>query len=242
MLTRNLQSPHPLFWALLVSGGALTLSAFSPEEHAASAVGLLFLAATYALALGRHSPHAPDHYGLAFGGLMEDSALSARRMMKETARAFLIASALSALVLPPFYFGFVGWYTPVSEFSFARAFASSPGSGNSPSDLVLGHLIVVALSEEAFFRGYLQTALDDKWKGGLRVGGHRVGPSLFVTSAVFALGHLLTSPELSRLAVFFPSLLFGLLRIGTGGIGASVFFHTQCNLASAFLLRGFGLD
>lgn len=241
MVSRNLQSAHPLLWAVVVSGLAQTLSVLLPEEHAASAVGLLFLAATYFLTLSRNAPHPPSHYGLSFGGLMEDQALSLGRLARDTGQALVIATLVSALVLPPFYLGFVEWYEPTSDFSFERAFSLGSSGEGSVVDLMLGHLLVVALSEEAFFRGYLQTALDDRWQGGVSLRGKRIGLSLLVTSAVFALGHLLTIPDLGRLAVFFPSLLFGLLRIGTGGIGASIFFHAQCNLASAFLGRGFGL-
>jgi membrane protease YdiL (CAAX protease family) len=62
-----------------------------------------------------------------------------------------------------------------------------------------------------------------------------------MTSAIFAVGHLLTEPNPSRLAVFFPSLLFGWMRARTGGIGASVLFHAACNLFVSFLAHGFGL-
>ena len=44
--------------------------------------------------------------------------------------------------------------------------------------------------------------------------------AILVTSVIFALGHVATLPYAARLAVFFPSLLFGLLRARTGGIGA----------------------
>jgi membrane protease YdiL (CAAX protease family) len=48
-------------------------------------------------------------------------------------------------------------------------------------------------------------------------------------------------PVITRLAVFFPALLFGWLRARTGGIGASVVFHALCNLYVLSLMRGFGL-
>ena len=52
---------------------------------------------------------------------------------------------------------------------------------------------------------------------------------------------VLTEPHPARLAVFFPSLLFGWLRARTGGIGTSVIFHAMCNLFVAVLARGYGL-
>ncbi len=50
-----------------------------------------------------------------------------------------------------------------------------------------------------------------------------------------------TLPYAARLAVFFPSLLFGWLRSRTGGIGASTVFHALCNTWSELLGVGYGL-
>jgi membrane protease YdiL (CAAX protease family) len=103
----------------------------------------------------------------------------------------------------------------------------------------LGQLLVIALPEEAFYRGYLQTALEKELGGGVSIFGTKVGWGLVLTSAIFALGHLLTELNPARLAVFFPSLVFGFLRARTRGIGASVLFHAMCNLFSAYLLHGY---
>ena len=51
-----------------------------------------------------------------------------------------------------------------------------------------------------------------------------------LTSALFAIGHIVTIPHPARLAVFFPSLLFGWMRRATGGIAAPIAFHAACNL------------
>jgi membrane protease YdiL (CAAX protease family) len=55
-----------------------------------------------------------------------------------------------------------------------------------------------------------------------------------ITSAIFALLHFLVGFDPSRLAVFFPSLLFGWLYVRTGGILAPVLVHAACNLLVAF--------
>ncbi len=102
---------------------------------------------------------------------------------------------------------------------------------------------MIALPEEAFYRGYLQTALakalHEETQGAVSVLGMRIGWSIVLTSAIFALGHLLTELNPTRLAVFFPSLVFGLLRTRTRGIGSSVLFHALCNLFSAYLVRSY---
>ena len=73
----------------------------------------------------------------------------------------------------------------------------------------------------------------------LRILGATVGPSLLVTSLIFALGHFATIREPARLAVFFPSLLFGWLRYRTKGVGAGIAFHATCNVFSELLGKGF---
>src|SRR5262249_24351134 len=106
---------------------------------------------------------------------------------------------------------------------------------------ILGQFVIIALPEEAFYRGYLQSRLDDVWAPRWRVLGASIGPGLLVASAVFALGHIATLRQPPRVAVFFPSLLFGWLRARTGGVGASVAFHAMCNVFSDILGRGYGV-
>ena len=52
---------------------------------------------------------------------------------------------------------------------------------------------------------------------------------------------MLTIRHPSRLAVFFPALVFGWLRRRTGGVGAPVVFHAACNVFASALGRGYGL-
>ena len=100
---------------------------------------------------------------------------------------------------------------------------------------------MIALPEEAFYRGFLQTALDDVWKARRRVLGADLGPGLLVSASLFAVGHLLTEVNPNRLAVFFPALVFGWLRVRTRGVGAGVAFHALCNLFAAYLARCYGM-
>ena len=51
-------------------------------------------------------------------------------------------------------------------------------------------------------------------------------------------GHFATHAHVARLAVFFPSLVFGWLRARGGGVGAAILFHASCNLYSAWLTDG----
>ena len=106
-------------------------------------------------------------------------------------------------------------------------------------EVVLGQLVAVGLTEEYFFRGYIQTRLEQAWPSRRRFLGAKVGPSLVTASALFALGHLLVDFNGLRLAVFFPGLVFGWMRNLTGSILAGVLFHASANLVSDVLHRSF---
>lgn len=229
----------PLGWGLFVSLLAALASHFAPESYASSLVGFIFVGAT-ALAL-RRSSASPGELGLEFGGLFDPAPLSVSRMTKETGRALGIALLTAAIVFPAFTIGYLLWFSPALPFSLERALLLGTPGPLSALDLVLAHLLVVALPEEVFFRGYLQSSLEPP-----RQQKRDSSPLLplitsnLLTSLLFAAGHFMTDPRPSRLAVFFPSLLFGLLRQRTGGVGASIVFHALSNLYSAALAAGFG--
>lgn len=99
----------------------------------------------------------------------------------------------------------------------------------------LTHFLLIALPEEYFYRGYLQTRLDDYFQArGVRPRFLGFSPANWATSALFALGHLLIpiggSFLLARGAVFFPSLIFGWMRERSGSILPAVIFHGAANM------------
>lgn len=92
---------------------------------------------------------------------------------------------------------------------------------------ILTQLLLVALPEEAFFRGYLQHRLGNSIK------------SVVIVSALFAVGHFITlciggdhSPAACAQAIltFFPSLVMGYLYLATGTLWASIIFHFLANI------------
>lgn len=233
-----LRRAHPLLVAAFVSFVASVAGWISPAMHGATVVAIVFLTFTFSLCLRGDEAQI---YGLSLGGLMDRSPIDAKRLLGDTATAVKWALGVSAVVLPLFGWGFAFWYEPDLDFSWARVGATYDAKTTGTFvDLCLGHLLVVALPEEAFFRGYVQSALDERWGTPHFLLGARVGWAFVATSALFALGHLLATPYPARLAVFFPSLLFGWLRNRTGGIGASVLFHAICNVVAAVLAAGYG--
>jgi uncharacterized protein len=209
------------------------VSYLTPDRFAATLVGVSFLAATWWLVL-RHDELTVRSYGLSLGGLLEPSALDVRRLARTGAGAAAWALLFIAVIFPPFWLGYRIYWHPHGPFTFRVP--------PSIFDEVAGQLVVIALPEEAFFRGFLQTSLDRAWPPRWRIFGADLGPGLLVAAAIFAVGHLLTIRHPARLAVFFPALLFGWLRARTGGVGASVLFHAACNLFSAALMRGYGIS
>jgi membrane protease YdiL (CAAX protease family) len=223
---------RPVAAAIATTAVVTTLSYFAPPEHAASAVGVAFFLATYFLAL-RNDGSATERYGLSLGGLLDPEPLDLEKLLKSAAVELAWAIGICLVVFPPFWIGFELWWSPV------RPFHPAP-LGNVASD-ALGQFLVIALPEEAFYRGYLQTRLDEAWKPKVALLGARVGPALIVTSAIFAVGHLATELNPNRLAVFFPALLFGWLRNRRGGIGAAAALHALCNLFASYLAECYGI-
>lgn len=226
-------SAGPIAVAVLVTLVATALSYVLPDAHAATGVGLCFLGAVYVLVLRSGNTSDIRGQGLALGGLFEPEPLSPKRILRACGKACAWGFGCALLLFPPFWIGYVLWYEPRTGFA-----AAAPPSLDSD---VFGQLLGIALPEEAFYRGYLQSALDRAWPPTRRVLGAPLGAGILVSSALFALGHFLTEPVLGRLAVFFPSLVFGYLRARTGGIGAPMLLHALCNLFATYLGRSYGL-
>lgn len=215
----------------VVTGVVTAASAFLPDRYVATAVGFLFLGATWAL-VWRGDDARVERSGLALGGLVLPGQLDGRRLARSGGTAVLWALAVAAITFVPFFFG---WRT----FWHAKGTFGLHVDAWTALNEVFGQLVIIALPEEAFYRGYLQSRLDDALPGRVKIFGASVGPALIVSSVIFALGHFATIREPARLAVFFPSLVFGWLRARTGGIGASVVFHASCNVFSELLGKGY---
>ncbi|HEX8793187.1 MAG TPA: MrtC family glutamic-type intramembrane protease [Polyangiaceae bacterium] len=230
----------PLREALWVSADVTLavagIAAALPDKWHTTLVGFVFLAATWAL-VWRKDDARVRQSGLALGGLVMPGRLDVRALLRDAAVSCAWGFGMLALVGVPFYFGWRAWFghfMPRLHFSLAL----QPGEAFNE---VLGQLFVIALPEEAFYRGYLQSRLDDTWPPRWRVLGATLGPGWLVAASIFAAGHVATVHAVTRLAVFFPALLFGWLRARTRGIGASVMCHALFNVYSQVLGRGYGV-
>ncbi len=96
-----------------------------------------------------------------------------------------------------------------------------------PISFLLTQLLMVALPEEVFFRGYLQRKIGNNIKG------------IIIVSLLFAIGHFITlclggghNIAICSQAVltFFPSLVMGYLYLKTKTLWASIIFHFFANI------------
>ncbi|MFN7132209.1 MAG: myxosortase MrtX [Myxococcales bacterium] len=162
-------------------------------------------------------------------------------------KAAKLGLLFSALVLPLFVLGYYVFVEVLRNLPpelskllapYPRNFQIAPRLPERFLAHVVDQFLVVALPEEFFYRGYMQTRLRDAWPGGREVLGARLGRAFWVTQALFAVGHL-AEPYPWRLGVFFPSLVFGWMRERTGTITSSTIFHALANLTMLVLEASF---
>ena len=186
-----------------------------------------------------------ERWGIALGGLLApaeegdepagplglyDLGRLIRRGLPSALRESGVALGIALLIFPPFAFAFAWWHN-------AHGLPGFRPSSEAMS-FILAQFLVVALPEEVFFRGYVQTRLVDHF-GPPPKPWMIVHPSaLLLQSALFALVHVAVDPNPARLAVFFPGLLFGLVRGWRGGVGAAIVLHALSNIYSDLLVRG----
>lgn len=225
--------PEALLVSIVVTVVVTVASVTLPDKYVATAVGFIFLAATWAL-VWRADDARVEAYGLALGGLVLPGNMDRARLVRSAGQAIGWAFVCAVIFWTPFYFGWRHFWHPRGVFALRLV----------PMDVlneVFGQLVIIALPEEAFYRGYLQSRLDEAFPRKVRILGADIGVSLIVTSAIFAVGHFATIHQPARLAVFFPSLVFGWLRARTKGVGAGIAFHAACNLFSEALGKGYRL-
>lgn len=159
----------------------------------------------------------PDNFGITLDGAK---------------RSILFAVKTSVVVLPIFtiaYFLYKGIFLHKEmNIHFNKPFFS----------VAIWNFVGIAFPEEVFFRGYLQTRLKEFTSAEIRLFKTRLSVAAVLASALFAIAHLLTSFDASRLAVFLPSCLFGWVRDRTESILGPAVLHWLCNTL-LFLLCGF---
>ncbi|MCB9779003.1 MAG: CPBP family intramembrane metalloprotease [Alphaproteobacteria bacterium] len=104
--------------------------------------------------------------------------------------------------------------------------------------LVAYQLFFVAIPEEFFYRGYVQTRLNEHWPRRFLIFGTPMGWGSVMAALYFAFGHSLVEVHWWHFATFFPGMVFAWMRERTGGVVAGAVFHAACNI-TVVLLDGY---
>jgi len=226
-----------LTWAKAIGALAVARAVSLFEPSGILAANLAGVAAFFFIVLPdarlRDRGEGWEDYGLPAASVRHPSTWSA---YGRGLRAGLISAAV---VLPVFglLFASYAFLLPHLSPGLSAALAPYPRPGRlalrlPPAPLLQAvlQLLVVALPEELFYRGWMQTCWARTAPGrGVAVLGARLGAGFVLTQLLFAAGHLV-SLEPWRLATFLPGLWFGWLRERSGSVVAPVLAHALSNL------------
>jgi membrane protease YdiL (CAAX protease family) len=144
------------------------------------------------------------------------------------------ALLLAAVTFPPFALGHDWWQ---------HHFGAPGYRFTVPSDIVetlLKNTFLIALPEEMFYRGFLEHRLDRLWPTKtVLVWLVPLSRTVFLASAMFALGHFLGEYNPARLGPFFPAFVFSGLTRKSGSISGGILYHGMSNAFSALLFAGY---
>jgi len=127
----------------------------------------------------------------------------------------------SLILFPPFIFGFYLIFD-FKNFSFPPNFLI----------LILTQIFLIALPEEFFYRGFLQSrflAIFENTK-------HKIYFVFISTNLIFALAHFVLAFNPARLLTFFPGLIFSYLAYKSQNLLGSIVFHAMCNILGQILV------
>ncbi|MGA0603147.1 CPBP family intramembrane glutamic endopeptidase [Caulobacter sp. KR2-114] len=172
--------------------------------------------------------------GVVFGLMLAAAAVGGRVEGRRVARLGRrpLWAALTGVAI-----GVVGFSLSLGVAFLAGAVIRGTGPALSVSLLgpALANMLLIllgALAEEVYFRGWLQPVLCGRW-------GAWVG--LTATSLIFAAAHLIGAPRspTAMLNIVLAGTVFGLLALRSGGLAAPVMAHFAWNWSEAGL---FGAD
>lgn len=219
-----------VLWALAFVAIAVTRAIGPISQYAKATAAVAFLYLPGAIVWRRNEDYRD--YGATLLGWRKGAALGL---------------GTSLAVLPIFVVGFFGFVELLKDLPPFLAGLLAPYPRDAVFTLrlpdrflahVLDQFLVVALPEELFYRGFMQSRLRDAWPQGRVLWGVRLGRAFWVTQGLFAIGHL-AEPYPWRLGVFFPSILFGALKERSGTILPSTVFHALSNLTVLVLEASF---
>ena len=147
---------------------------------------------------------------------------------------------LMAVVLSPFVFlGAWIWFSVIQGYVFSPSLERMRQLEGGVLQFVLTQIILVAMPEEFFYRGYLMTTLRDGLLRRFSWSKRKTNAIvILVVSMMLAAAHTLEG-DLGRLNTFCPALLFGVLRIRSEGILGCILLHAGCNVMMQLVITQF---
>ncbi|MCA9771682.1 MAG: CPBP family intramembrane metalloprotease [Myxococcales bacterium] len=147
-------------------------------------------------------------------------------------KTLLYGLGMTALVLPLFVLG----YKVYAQWFFHwRITFQWP---KDAAETMLYQLLCVALPEELFYRGYMQSRLGQVFRQPKHWFLGAFGIAILISNFYFAIGHVLINFDFFRASTFIPGLLFAWLRFRTGSIYAGAFCHAMCNMTMIAIQGG----
>ena len=140
---------------------------------------------------------------------------------------------LAAIIIFPAFFVLAHFWQKLVWGAGAFHLAGFPDLFN----IMIVQLLVVALPEEFYFRGYFQSAMDTIFVKRWNVLGARLGWGWLLTAIIFAFAHTLITYKWWHFSIFFPALVFGYLRERTGLVIAPTLFHAASNILMNWFSR-----
>lgn len=206
-----------------VVGASASLGGW-PGDLLLAAVPLLFMYVP--VWMERASGRDPDRYPIMLPARTDRATWSA---------ALRLNAVLIGLITVPWVVGYHLYQTRLFGFQWEGTLPPNPAL------LVAYHLFFAAIPEEIFYRGYLQSRLDEVFPTAWRLFGAQVGPGLLITSVIFAFGHSVVRFQWWHFAIVFPALVFGWMRARTGSVAAGALFHAWCNITVGLLDALYGV-
>jgi len=140
------------------------------------------------------------------------------------------------VLLPPFVIG---------NHLFQQVVFHRGPVGLWPKDFFFGvvvyQLLFVGIPEEFFYRGYMQSRLNEVFPRRFRLFGVSFGWGLLLTALLFTIGHSIVIVRWWHFSIVLPALVFGWIRERTGNVVASSLFHAGCNILMVTLDTYYGV-
>ncbi|MBI4127008.1 MAG: CPBP family intramembrane metalloprotease [Deltaproteobacteria bacterium] len=156
------------------------------------------------------------------------------RSVRDALRSFVVFVVVAVIVFTPFFYLARFWQEGIFGLPSFRM-AEYPRFWS----VTLFQILMVALPEEFYFRGYFQSTVDRCFEKRWNILGVKLGWGWILTALVFAFAHSIVVVRWWHFAIFFPALLFGYLRERTGSITAPILFHAASNVFMDWFVRGY---